>query len=315
MQIFVSSTCFDLVDLRAELNVFFREAGTSALLSDNADSEFVVHTDMNSIETCLANVRSCDHFVIILSNRYGPSLAKAGFPDVSATHLEYLEARKSGKPVHMYVRDRLAADHAIWRKNNRRLDLELSWCKEPNDRRLLELLEQHRELSAASPVGNWFWTFRDSVDLKQQLTREFSSVFAKATALKLAQAGRVPLLEVAGKITGYHNERVSFEMTIRNLSVATAVSPELAIKDATDKWRMPSLMSAQTHKFTAAWHYPGWQIVLQSILTYRILEGYGVREEGTLTFRFDPRNLTTATIAYDVTRRDFVENAGDLFSF
>ena len=54
--------------------------------------------------------------VIVLSQRYGPSLAKAGFGDYSATHLEYLRALERRKPVYMYVRDRLEADYAIWKK-------------------------------------------------------------------------------------------------------------------------------------------------------------------------------------------------------
>ena len=94
MRIFISSTCYDLVDLRAELETFFKNAGMEPVLSDSLTSDFQVSPDANSIETCLANVRTCDQFIIILSNRYGPTLGKAGHVDVSATHLEYLEAKR-----------------------------------------------------------------------------------------------------------------------------------------------------------------------------------------------------------------------------
>jgi hypothetical protein len=35
MRVFVCSTCFDLIDLRAELEHFFREAGMEPVLSDS----------------------------------------------------------------------------------------------------------------------------------------------------------------------------------------------------------------------------------------------------------------------------------------
>src|SRR5262249_10183540 len=111
MRVFISSTCYDLIDLRAELEVLFDEAGVTSLLSDSLTSDFQVLPDRNSIETCLENVRQCDVFLIILSSRYGRSLAKAGFDDVSATHLEYREARKHKKPIWMYARDRLMGDY------------------------------------------------------------------------------------------------------------------------------------------------------------------------------------------------------------
>jgi len=157
MRIFISSTCYDLIDLRAELEAFFREAGIEAILSDSLSSEFQTQHDSNSIETCLANVRNCDEFLIILSNRYGPSLGTSGFDDFSATHLEYIEAVKHKKPVHMFVRDRLEADFNIWRNNKDNPELKLSWCKEQHDWRIFELMKEHRKLTNDDAAkNNWF---------------------------------------------------------------------------------------------------------------------------------------------------------------
>src|SRR5258708_13359918 len=91
MHVFISSTCHDLIDLRAELESFFQKAGIVPVLSDSLTSEFLVMQDRNSIETCLANIRQCDSFLVILSNRYGPSLLKAGYNDISPTPLDYRE--------------------------------------------------------------------------------------------------------------------------------------------------------------------------------------------------------------------------------
>src|SRR4051794_39883625 len=93
-KVFVSSTCHDLIDLRSEVKVMLEEIGFDALLSESdLDSAFVVSGDIdkNSIQECLDNVNSCDCLLLILSQRYGPTLGKYGYADVSATHLEYRE--------------------------------------------------------------------------------------------------------------------------------------------------------------------------------------------------------------------------------
>src|SRR5690349_6858403 len=99
MRVFVSSTCFDLVDLRDELHEELKQLNVEARFSDLADSDFVLSStpSENSIETCLANVRDSDLVVVILSQRYGP-LLRGRYGDVSATRLEYDEARRHQKP-------------------------------------------------------------------------------------------------------------------------------------------------------------------------------------------------------------------------
>ncbi len=89
-RIFISSTCYDLIDLRAELKEFIYSTDLKPVLSDHLDTEFTTFKDQNSIQTCLINLVSCKVVIIILSQRYGPSLKKAGFGDLSATHIEYL---------------------------------------------------------------------------------------------------------------------------------------------------------------------------------------------------------------------------------
>ena len=115
-KVFISSTVYDLLDIRAEVEQLLRDMRLVPVLSGSATSGFQPLADQNSIETCLANLRQCDAMIIILCQRYGPSLAPAGFPDLSATHLEYREAKNLGKPIHMYVRDRLEGDYGIVRR-------------------------------------------------------------------------------------------------------------------------------------------------------------------------------------------------------
>lgn len=210
-RVFVSSTCYDLLDLRGEVEVHLRELGLTPILSDRATSSFVVKPDVNAIETCLVNVRDADHFICIISQRYGPSLGP-DFGDISATHLEYREAKRLKKPLRVYVRDRTDADFGTWKANKDKSDLKLGWVKDSRQYRLFELLDEHRALSAEAPTTNWYWPFRDSVDLKERLTSDFGEVSRRAKLRRLIEEGLVP--NIRPRLRGRNKEadQVTFQL-------------------------------------------------------------------------------------------------------
>jgi hypothetical protein len=132
----------------------------------------------------------------VLSQKYGPSLERAGYPAISATHLEYLEAKKLGLPIYMYVRDRLEAEYAVWKRNNGSTELDFVWVR-PDQRPLFQLLEEHRTLSKESDGSNWFWTFSNSVDLKDRIGKDFAAASGVALIRELTRANRLPVISLA----------------------------------------------------------------------------------------------------------------------
>ena len=197
-RIFISSTCHDLIDVRAELEEFIRtNLGLIPVLSDRL-SGFEVEPHRDSITQCLANVGSSDVFLCILNQRYGSLLGKAGFTDVSATHLEYQKARELSKPIFFYVRDRLDSDYGVWRKNK---EATLPWVK-PNDFGIFNLLEEHKPLSAGSEHSNWYSVFKDSVELKKHVGGHLQDHSTAALMRRLIEQGKVPVLQIAGNKRG-----------------------------------------------------------------------------------------------------------------
>lgn len=307
MHVFISSTCYDLLDLRAELETFFGEAGVAVRMSDRSSSDFEVLPDRNSIETCLANVRDCDEFIIVLSRRYGTSLAKAGYPDLSATHLEYRAALNSKKPIRMYVRDRLEADYSFWKRNDRRADVELTWCKEPHDRGLLHLLDEHSKLIADNQRSNWVTLFRDSVDLKAQLTRDFRAAFARATVDALTKSGRIPFLEVTAQFRSHDNRLIEIELNVRNLGNALAVSPMFTFESDAFTQNVPSLAPQESAACSIKWgNLPGMNLSLLPRLAYSTIEGHKFVDQGKLTVTYPVnRGNKEPTVSYELSERKY----------
>jgi AraC-like DNA-binding protein len=60
MRVFVSSTVYDLLDIRSEIAELLRSLNIQPVLSDDKLSDFEPKFDANSIEACLVNVASSD---------------------------------------------------------------------------------------------------------------------------------------------------------------------------------------------------------------------------------------------------------------
>lgn len=233
-RVFVCSTCYDLIDVRAEVEQLLRDGGYLPVLSDSTLSDFQIDPNADSIETCLSNVRRSDVFIMILSLRYGPSLLKAGFKDVSACHLEYREARKLGVPRYIYVRDHLEGAYAHWKKQKRRVDFKSPWVGE-NDFGLFRLLDEHSKLVARGKA-NWYTTFRSSTDLKATLFRDLRVAAPSAILRKRVAEAKVPELRIVctQSIPGRRGNPGEFALVFNNHGTVPAHRVALRITTEAD---------------------------------------------------------------------------------
>lgn len=223
-KVFISSTVYDLIDIRGELYLMLNDMGLDPIMSDIAESNFEVHSDKNSIETCLLNLDKCEHAIFVFSQRYGPSLKSVGFDDYSATHLEYLRAKKSKKNIYVYVRDRLEADYAIWKKNKGNKNISLSWVDQRNTR-IFKILKDHSTLSKSKPQSNWYKTFKDSVELKVIIRNDFNIKAAEVNISRLFAKNEFPLLHPKLNVTLTKERpfpKMIFTVTLKNVSNSPA---------------------------------------------------------------------------------------------
>ncbi len=105
---FVSSTCYDLGQIRADLGQFADTMGLDAVLSE-FDS-FPVDPNQDTIANCLDAVRHrADIFILVIGGRYG-SVNETG---KSITNLEFLEAQAKGIPKYVFVSKNTRSIHSI----------------------------------------------------------------------------------------------------------------------------------------------------------------------------------------------------------
>ena len=212
MNVFLSSTIFDLIDARASVERLIREIGATPILSDSSLSAFDTTPSVNSIETCLLNVDRSNEFVCILDQRYGASLEPAGFEDISATHLEYRRAKAKGIPIHFFVRDRLEADYTVWKRNKSDENLSLPWVR---DRRLLGFLHEHRKLENQTEHSNWFSIFNSATDLCDIIDMRLRIKILPAQLMDALKNNQLPLF--------------SCKLTTNELSIGNVPSLQLKL--------------------------------------------------------------------------------------
>lgn len=98
-KIFISSTCFDLSQVRKDLKEGIEAMGHIPILSENKD--FPVNPSLNSAENCIEAVRNnADILVLIIGGSYGFTLDSGK----SITNTEFLTALDKGVPVYTFTK-------------------------------------------------------------------------------------------------------------------------------------------------------------------------------------------------------------------
>lgn len=112
-KIFVSSTCFDLSQVREDIRALVLKLGHEPLLSDYPS--FPVLPDLGAIENCKRNVReNTDIFVLIVGGKRGSLDPHTNQP---ITNIEYETAKENGIDTFIFVRQAVITLLPVWEKN------------------------------------------------------------------------------------------------------------------------------------------------------------------------------------------------------
>ena len=136
LKVFVSSTCYDLNIVRAQLRSFLINLGHDPVMSDYNDVLFDPRSHTH--EDCIKEISNADVVVLIIGSRFGgravpiavgsvdiENLKKLSTGDkvlenpahLSITQLEILKAIESGIPIFTFVDARVMHDHLFYEKN------------------------------------------------------------------------------------------------------------------------------------------------------------------------------------------------------
>ena len=115
-KVFVSSTCFDLGEIREQLKRFILSFGFEPVLSENGDVFY--KPDLHTHEACIHEVSNCQLFVLVIGGRFGG--AYIADKAKSITNAEYAAAREANIPIFTYVRDSVWSSHNMYQQNKKK---------------------------------------------------------------------------------------------------------------------------------------------------------------------------------------------------
>lgn len=196
-KIFVSSTCYDLQEIRINLRKFIEDFGYEPIMSDFGDIFY--DFDKHVQDSCIEAIRNSDMYILIIGDYYGSlyheqTMSKTKIPD-SVTLKEFKRALEIKKPKIIFINDYVQHDYQSYRKylekyynnyfyNNNVDEKDISdvksKLKEEVDknypfaansyRYIFHFIDQIYELS----IGNAFITFKNSQEIKDNLKKQWA---------------------------------------------------------------------------------------------------------------------------------------------
>ncbi|MBC6367616.1 DUF4062 domain-containing protein [Algoriphagus sp. AK58] len=190
--IFVSSTDYNLKDLRAELARYLTELGYRPVLS-SAEGFHDNSPELEPWESCLQVLNTCFVMILVIDGRYGSPLEWRNFERVlgsrkiSPTHAEYIYSHKFNKRMLVFIREEVLTHYQTYRTALKNLETEEA-AKEALEKVLpkgidFETLKFVNEVKTSRPIP-WIRAFKDVTEIKGEVQKKMLNELAELFMLK-----------------------------------------------------------------------------------------------------------------------------------
>lgn len=188
--IFVSSTCYDLKQVRQNIRDFIEnDLGYEAILSEY--DSFPTDPSMDTVNNCLRVVEErADIFVLIVGGRYG---YVTDHEEKSITNLEYLRAKYKGIPIYIFVEQTILNILPVWESNP---NGDFSDVVDSN--KVFTFVKELRNIDS-----NWVHEFRNANEIISSLKLQLAYLVNDSILLRqhIVKDGVSPkILKYSGKV-------------------------------------------------------------------------------------------------------------------
>jgi len=162
LNIFISSTCYDLSQIRQDLSEAIKRWGHKPLMSESIS--FPVNPSLSNEDNCIRTVRDeADIFVLIIGSRYGSKFESGK----SITNIEYQTAVEKGIPIYTFTLKQMVSIFPIWFKNP-----DADFSDVVDDNKIFDFINDVRVKS-----NKWNYPFENANDIINTLREQLSILF------------------------------------------------------------------------------------------------------------------------------------------
>lgn len=165
-RVFISSTYYDLKNVRADLERFVREKGFDPVLHERGNVPYGKEAALE--DYCYREIGGCDIIVAIVGGRFGTVSKQDQY---SISQIEFKTAYELQKPTYIFVERDVLAEYKTYCKNK---ETAVEWAA-VNDHRIYKSLDEVFALKANNPVA----PFETSIDITNFLQEQWAGLFQR----------------------------------------------------------------------------------------------------------------------------------------
>lgn len=166
-RIFISSTFFDLRQVRADLESFAKELGYDTVANERGDIPYGNEESLE--EYCYKEVENSDIVVSIVGGRFG---TQSGRSDSSISNMEVKQALKLGRQLYIFVESNVYGELRTYKLNKKSDNIKYAHA---DDKRIFEFLEEIELLK----TNNTIFPFRESNEIVSILKEQWAGLFQR----------------------------------------------------------------------------------------------------------------------------------------
>lgn len=181
-KIFISSTCFDLDQVRENLKILLEDLGHIPVLSEYPT--FPINPSLSTIENCKENVRkNCDLFILIIGSEEGSINEEF---NKSIVNIEFDEAQHEKIDTFIFIKKFILELLPIWKDNP-----DADFSKKVSSEKVFEFAENLKN-------QQWVFTFEKASEIENILKNQLS-IYLKNLIEKKNKGRLIPLHEFSNE--------------------------------------------------------------------------------------------------------------------
>ena len=167
-RVFISSTFYDLKQIRAELDKFIRILGYESVRSEHGDIPY--GKDKKPADYCMKEIENVDILISIIGGRFGSTMQDD--KEYSVTQKELKTAIDCDKQVYIFIEKNVYVEYETYKINKNNQDINYHYV---DDVRIYKFLDQIYTLSRNNPIKD----FEMVDDITNFLREQFAGHFKK----------------------------------------------------------------------------------------------------------------------------------------
>ena len=166
-RIFVSSTYYDLKNIRADLERFIKDQGYEPVLNEKGHIPYGSQEKLE--EYCYKEIELCDILVSIIGGRFGSESRESQY---SISNLELKNAIDLGRQIYIFVEKSVLSEYTTYKVNQENAEMNYASV---DDVRVFKFLDEVYSLQ----LNNQIHPFETIYDITPYLKEQWSGLFQR----------------------------------------------------------------------------------------------------------------------------------------